>query len=161
MAIYKTAELFDEILHLLNNGFDYVEITEEEADSDFPASLGFDGIISCNSSEGFSEIDSVEVPVHYSHGSFSLDIQPDDVAKRISFSFNELCSIINAVDNALEYGKERLSATDCSKEERRDIKALAVDFRNLQAKLVGFQLNKYFETKFFICKVVHFTGHLS
>lgn len=138
MAIYKVTELLDVISQVFNEGYSYIEIEETEGDDEFSTSLGFSTIIDYSSAEGYDEIDAIDIPKDYIFGQTPNKLHVDDIAKRLTFTFDDLVTFTNAITNALEYGKERLSCPDCTREERDDIKSLSVDYRNLQAKLAKF-----------------------
>ena len=65
MATYKTIELINRLSELINNGYEYVDVSIIEADEDLPESLPFDAIESDSCFVDYEEIDSVELPEDY------------------------------------------------------------------------------------------------
>ena len=135
MATYKTSELLKQLCDLVNDGYAYVDVSEIEADEDFPASLSFsicEGFAGMN----YCDIDSCDPPENYLAS--SCDENPDDSFARILFSEKELCTIACAIDNALEYFKELKGDPNIPQEDRDGLRILSTDCRNLQAKLKKF-----------------------
>lgn len=139
MAIYQTQELLNQISEILSDGYKYVEITELDADEeeDIPVSLNFSAIESSFSEIDYESVDSCKIPKDYDSDSDTFPVSGDDYVP-ISFTFKEVCTLKQSVDNALEYLKECSKDTSYSKETLDDIKASSVRMRNLQAKLAQF-----------------------
>lgn len=133
MATYRTSDLLNLLGQLSNDGYDYVEISENDAYED-PTSMELEAVIDRSASEFFGAINSCDVPEDYIYGYSHSLIQPSDICSGISFTFDELFTLMNAVDNALEYCKERLARPACTRDERDAIKSNAPEFRNMQAK---------------------------
>lgn len=66
MAIYNLSEILDCIESMKRDGYEYLDISELPADGEIPEGLCIAAIIDANASEE-EMIDSVELPVNYSH----------------------------------------------------------------------------------------------
>lgn len=70
MAIYKISEILESLQSMMDDGFEYVDISEIEPDSNDPednlATLSLDAIIDDHSTES-DLIDAVELPDGYFH----------------------------------------------------------------------------------------------
>lgn len=139
MAIYQTQELLNQISEILSDGYKYVEVTELDGDEeeDFPVSLNFSAIESSFSGIDYEGVDSCDIPEDYDSDSDTFTVSRDDFVP-ISFTFREICTLKQSVDNALEYLKECSNDPSYSKETLDDIKSSSVRMRNLQAKLAQF-----------------------
>lgn len=127
MAIYKISELAGTVRELIHCGYDYVNVCACEEAEDFPASLDFEGVHDLSTSEEIAELVSVEVPSNYIRGLSPSQLNADDVSSSLCFSFDELCVLMNAVDNALEYMKECVASPDCTKNEKDEIKIFSAE----------------------------------
>lgn len=139
MSTYKVSELAGAVRELIQCGYDYADVSVLEEDEDFPASLGFDGVCDFSTSEEIVEIESVEIPDNYVRGFSPSQLNADDVSNSLSFSFDELCVLMNAVDNALAYMKELAASPNCDKSEKDEIKISFAELRNMQAKFAKFR----------------------
>lgn len=137
MATYKTEELFKQLCEIINDGYEFVEVYELEADDDMPASLAFDGLGEFEG-VGYDGVESCEIPDDYNFDSPSRIVQDSDYCGSIVFTYGEIFNLSHAVNNALEYFKECLKDTSYSKETISKIKSSSVDCRNLQAKFAKF-----------------------
>ena len=137
MAIYKTSDLLDILSEIINDGYEYVEVMELDAEDDIPAALNFSAIESDCCSVDYDNVESAEIPDDYD---YVLRIQPhpDDICHIINFTYDELSSLYHAVNNALEYSKDCLKDPSCTRELRDDIKISSAEWRNLQAKFAKF-----------------------
>ena len=135
MAIYKTSDLLELLCQIINDGYEFVDIAEFEADDEFPAHLSFDAIENEFSSVDYEEIDSTEFPDGYDFEHSVRTFKPDDFCGSIPFTFKEIFTIAHAVDNALEYIKECSKDPSYSKDIIEEMKSSSVEMRNLQAKL--------------------------
>lgn len=132
MATYKITDLISRLSEMLQDGYFFAEIDEFSADNEFPASLSFDAVGKYELVD-YEEVESVDLE------NTSISLTANDVSSTLIFSFEELCTLMNAVDNALEYGKDRLKQSDCDKAERDIIKQNSVELRNMQAKFAKFR----------------------
>ncbi|MBO5144875.1 MAG: hypothetical protein J6C19_05000 [Lachnospiraceae bacterium] len=138
MAIYQTKELLSKICELVMDGFQYVELTELEADtSGNDTSLTFSAIESDFNTVDYGDIYALSLPEDYNVADTPARFSRDDFAA-IVFSYDEIFTLKHAVDNALEYFKECAENPQYSKETIREIQAASVPARNLQAKLAHF-----------------------
>ncbi len=64
MSVYKIDDLISSLQSAKSDGYEYVSVTELEADDDFPASLDLDYRENSNTGETDS-IDSVILPENY------------------------------------------------------------------------------------------------
>lgn len=137
MSTYKTLELINKLSEIIEDGYEYVEITESEEDEDSFSTLHFDAVDGYCSSIDYESVQSVTIPDDYD---YTLHIRGkiDDKCHNISFSYKELFLIEHALNNALEYFKEYAADPNCPKEDRDEIKRDSIDMRNLQAKLAKF-----------------------
>lgn len=132
MAVYKISDILSLLSEMIQDGFLFTEIIENSYDNDFPASLSFSALSKSDCID-YEEIEAIDF------SDSSVRMTSDDISSSLIFTFDELCTLMNAVDNALEYGKERLKRSDCDKDENDAIKHNAVDLRNLQAKFAKFR----------------------
>lgn len=130
MAVYKSIELFNKICEILNDGYEYVEVTDLDN-----ASLSFEAIADEIESIDYEEIDSCDIPDDYDFDKPSISISSDSFCYNINFTYKEIATISHAVNNALAYFKDCLEDSSCSRDVRDEIKASSVECRNLQAKL--------------------------
>lgn len=102
MSVYKTEDLLIQLSSLIRDGYQYVEISELEADDEYPASLSFEVVDdSCGSFYG--EIDSCESPDDFHFDSKKYTVCGDSVCGSILFTYDEIFTIHHAVNNALEF----------------------------------------------------------
>lgn len=131
MAIYKTSDLLEKILEIINDGYSLVDVMELECDEEFPTSLSFSA---AECEDGFVDYECVESveysdSINYSHAPAKLsDPCPDAV-----FTYKELLTLMHSVDLALDYLKEA-SSKPLSEENLSALKESTTDFHNLQAK---------------------------
>lgn len=141
MATYKTIELIDKLSELINDGYEYVDINELDADEEFPESLTFEAIESNSSSIDYEDVESVIVPEDYDYQRGYHKVKGTDSCLTLSFTYNEISYLSHAIDNVLQFTKEYIKDPSCSKEEIADIKASSIHWRNLQAKFAKFFKN--------------------
>lgn len=72
MATYRISNLIDKLAEIMNDGYEFVEISELEENDDFPACLNFNAVEYNNASVDYEEVDSVKVPENYSSEESSL-----------------------------------------------------------------------------------------
>ena len=132
MATYKISELMSRLSEMLQDGFYFTYIFEIDADDDSPECLSFEAVGEDYGID-YEEVESVDPD------DTDTSLTADDVSATLIFSFEELCTLMNAVDNALEYGKHRLKQPDCDREETDIIKQNSVELRNMQAKFAKFR----------------------
>ena len=137
MAIYKTSDLLNMLSEIINDGYEYVEVMELDAEDDIPAALNFSAIDSDDCSIDYDNVESVEIPDDYDYV-LRIHPQPDDICHIINFTYEELFSIHHAINNALEYMKDCLKDPSCTREIRDEIKSSSIEWRNLQAKFAKF-----------------------
>ncbi len=135
MAIYKTRDLQDRLCEIAKDGYLYVDITEIDADDEFPTSLSFDALAPYESTD-YETVESLELDLEDEFP--PVTFHATDLCHEIGFTYEEISTIHHAVVNALEYFKSCEKDPTYSKEVVRDIKSSAVKCRNLQAKLVKF-----------------------
>lgn len=134
MATYKSSELFQMISEIVNEGYQYVNIYEGKDDETEPSEyLNFEAIDEDLAGIEYDSVDSCAFPSESSVNTPEQFSGDDPCA--VSFTINEFFTIMNAVDNALEYFKELSKDTKLPRETRDQIKASSVSCRNLQAKL--------------------------
>ncbi len=126
MATYKTTDLMNLFSELLIDGHFTVNISEIEADDEYPASLHFE--VPCEDSYACDSIDSLP-----DGSKVTLDTGKDCVA---AFTPVEISCLHHSVSNALEYYKECEKSPSYSRDEKSKIKSASVEARNMQAKLV-------------------------
>lgn len=142
MAVYKTKDLLVRFYELICDGYEYVELSEDESDNGSPclspevlddgAPYFYPDIVSCDNSASDFHFDT-----NYS------SIDPNSLCGAMMFTYNEIFTIHHAVNNALEYFKECEKDPSYSREVRDSIKRSSVSCRNLQAKL-----NKFIHSRF-------------
>lgn len=137
MAIYKTIDLLNKLHEIIEDKYEYVDVMELDADDDTPEALAFDVFDDYDSSIDYEEVDSVDIPDDYDY-SFHIHGKSDDNCYTISFTYEELFIISDAISDALEYYKKYISDPSCTRDERDNIKSFSVKCRNLQAKLAKF-----------------------
>lgn len=133
MAIYKTQDLLHKICEIIFDGYSFVDISELEKDDEFPTSLSFNAC-DRDCDIDYESVESCELPDDFYANNHIQEINVNDFCGEMPFTYKELFALGNSIQNALEYGKERLQAKDCSKEERDAIKSSSVELRNLQAR---------------------------
>lgn len=135
MAIYKTSELLKQICEIINDGYEYVDIEEYEADDEFPASLHFDAQGEFEAVD-YAEVESCDIPDDYNFNRHDVSLNLQDPCGYITFTHSEIFVIEQAVRNALAYMKEESTKnSQYSKDTIADMKRSMIDLRNLQAKL--------------------------
>lgn len=132
MAVYKTMDLLKMLSELINEGYEYVDISEEDSDDEDPVSLYFEGIEDAYSNVDFDSVYSCELPEDYDGDSW--EINQNDPFPHM-FTYNEIFTIDQALSNALQYYKEISQDKSCPRDTRDSIKRASVDCRNLEAKL--------------------------
>ena len=130
MANYITLELLCRIANIFDDGYEVVEITEIEGDDEEPTSLSF-SVEDEESSIDYDFIDSLD-----NNDKYSFSYTPDD--KLAAFSLRELTVLYNSVTSALKYYKSIDKDSSISRDEKDEVKKLAIDARNMQAKLTKF-----------------------
>lgn len=138
MATYKTTELINRLSELINDGYEYVDVSIMEEDEDFPESLHFDALESNTCSVDYEEVESIEIPEDYDYENGYHKVTGTDFCLTLPFTYNEIGSLAHAVDNALLLVKECASDPSYTKEEIADMKDAAIQWRNLQAKFAKF-----------------------
>lgn len=136
MATYKVNDLLNQICEIIDDGYEYVDIIELEADEYSPTGLSFEALDEY-SSIGYDGVESCEMPEDYDSDA-PRTVCSDDFCKYISFTYAEIATLKHAIDNALEYFKECSKDPSLSRDALSEIKASSVDCRNLQAKLAKF-----------------------
>lgn len=144
MAIYKTSELFNRISELINDGYEYTDVSLLEEDEDFSECLHFDAIVSDCENMDYEEVDSCKLPECYSTENSKRIVKANDFCATFPLTYKEIFTLSIAIDNALEYFKECIDKPE-NKSDRPIIKQVAVDCRNLQAKFKKF--SKYFDPR--------------
>ena len=130
MANYNTLELFCRIANILDDGYNVVDIMEIEGDDEGPTSLSF-SVEDEESGMDYDDIDSLD-----NNDEYSFSHNPDD--KLAAFSLKELNVLYNSVTSALKYYKSIDKDSSISRDEKDEVKKLAIDARNMQAKLTKF-----------------------
>lgn len=139
MATYKTAELLSRLSELINDGYEYVDVSTLESDEEFPESLHFDAIECRSCSVDYEEIESVELPEDYDYENSCSEVTGTDFCFSLPFTYNEISHLSHSVDNALQFVKERIKDPTYTKDEISDMKNSAIQWRNLQAKFAKFR----------------------
>lgn len=137
MATYKVQDLFNQLSEIINDGYEFVDVYESEADDDFPTSLSFEAIDEYENI-GYDGVESCEIPPDHDFNSISTTVRTDSYCSSIVFTYDEIFTIEHAVNNALEYFKECSKDPSYSKEVLAEIKASSIKCRNLQAKLAKY-----------------------
>lgn len=138
MAVYKTSELFNKLCQIINDGYEYVDLSEIDGDDEMSAILCFEAIVNDFECCDYESLDSCILPENYDvESSNSHTINPNDFCSDMAFTYQEIFTLNHAVNNALEYFK------DCSKDPDNreflsEIKSASVNCRNLQAKFAKF-----------------------
>lgn len=127
MATYSAIDLMNQISEILNDGHLFVEVSELEAEDDYPASLSFEA------EDGYFGIGYEGVEALSDDSDCKITITGKDCIA--AFSLEEISLLHQAVSNALEYYKEHQNDASYSKEIRADMRSSAVATRNMQAKL--------------------------
>ena len=129
MAVYKVSDLLSKLLEVSDDGYTLVEITELEAEDDYPESLSF-AAVSDYECVDYEDVSSVsETDIESSNSFDASDFFP------ISFTFDEIDAIKYSIDNTLENLKLLMKSSNCSRDSFDNMKAASVACRNLQAKL--------------------------
>lgn len=138
MATYKTSELFNKLAQMINDGYEYVDISESDGDDEMPAILYFEAIVNDFARYNYESIDSHILPEDYDvEAPISRTVNASDFCSGMVFTYKEIFALNHAVNNALEYFKE-CSKDPANKELLSEIKSASVDCRNLQAKFAKF-----------------------
>ena len=114
MATYKTIELINRLSELINNGYEYVDLSIIEADEDLPEALRFDAIESDACSVDYEEIDSVEIPEDYDYDNGYHKVNGSDFCLTLPFTYDEIGALAHAVENALQFVKECSDDPSCT-----------------------------------------------
>ena len=72
MATYRISNLIDKLAEIMNDGYEFVEISELEEVDDLPICLNFNAVEYNNASVDYEEVNSVKVPENYSSEESSL-----------------------------------------------------------------------------------------
>ena len=123
MANYKISDLINALHEIASDNYEYVDILELDEDDDMPASLSFSAISDSFSEVDYESVDSVEIPENYDSETSSRLFAPSDICPDLLFTFDEIFTLKQALDNALEYMKECSKDPSCSRETLEDIKA--------------------------------------
>lgn len=135
MATYKIADLHKMICDLINDGYEYADVYSCEADDNFPEYLSFSAIEDDCSTVDYEEVDSCELPDGYYLGMEPPEpIKATDPCAKLSFTYGEIFTIKQAIDNALEYAKILCEDNSLPSDVIKDVKNSSVAWRNLQAK---------------------------
>ena len=102
MSIYKISDLMLRLSEMVQDGFFLTEITELPADKETPAALHFDAL-SSDDRVDYEDVDSIDETADS-----KIAITVDDACASLAFSPEEICTLMNAVDNALEYQLTKL-----------------------------------------------------
>ena len=138
MAIYKTSELFNKLAQMINDGYEYVDISESDGDDEMPSILCFEAIVNDFECCDYESLGSHILPEDYDvEAPISRTINASDFCSGIIFTYKEIFALNHAVNNALEYFKE-CSKDPANKELLSEIKSASVNCRNLQAKFAKF-----------------------
>ena len=72
MATYRISNLIDKLAEIMNDGYEFVEISELDGDDELPTCLSFSAIEYSDATIDYEEVDSVKVPQNYSSEESSL-----------------------------------------------------------------------------------------
>lgn len=139
MSTYKTTDLLRVAGEMVDEGYDFAEISVLEADDEFPESISFDVVLSQSSEMNFDEIESVNIPDDYDMDFYEQEASFDDVSRTLTFSSKELNALMNAVNITLDCVKDNLSIKTIDRSAKETLKSFSVDLRNLQAKFAKFR----------------------
>lgn len=132
MAVYKTLDLLKKLHEVYQDGFPYVEVSNNADDN----SLNFSAIDEFGEGIDYEEVDSCEFPDNPMFESYTAN--PEDLCCQFLFTFDELGTVLHAIDNALEYVKEESQKKTYSRDDLESMKTSSVRWRNLRAKLMKF-----------------------
>ena len=109
MATYKISDLINMLHEIASDNYEYVDILELDGDEDedIPASLSFSAIIDDFGEVDYESVEAVDIPENYNFETSVREIFlfliscPD-----LLFTFDEIFTLKQALDNALEYMKK-------------------------------------------------------
>ena len=140
MATYKISDLINMLHEIASDNYEYVDILELEGDEDedIPASLSFSAIIDDFGEVDYESVEAVDIPENYNSETSVRKFSPSDICPDLLFTFDEIFTLKQALDNALEYMKKCSNDPSYSKATLEDIKKSSIAARNLQAKFAKF-----------------------
>lgn len=140
MATYKVSDLITKLHEIASDNYEYVDILELDGDEeeDMPVSLSFYAIANDFEEVGFEEVEAVDIPENYDVETSVRKFSPSDICPDMLFTFDEIFTLKQALDNALKYMKECSNDPSCPKTTREDIKKASISTHNLQAKFAKY-----------------------
>ncbi len=127
MAEYSTIELLSRIAEIADAGYSLVDITELEGDEECPVRLSFE----VEYDDEFIDYECVDSIDSDSYTVYT----PTTNDKIIAFSLTELANLSDFVAAALEHYKALEKEPSISRNKKDEIKRVAIDARNMQAKI--------------------------
>lgn len=132
MATYRVKDLLDRLYEISQQGCEYVEIVELDADEDedIPASLSFSGIVDEYEEIDFDDVDSCE------YGDEPDDNESDDEnCYQVQFTYDEIATIASALANVNSIYKNVVNDKQYDQKERDAFRTMSTKTLNLQAKI--------------------------
>lgn len=115
MAAYKIIDLYNQLHEIASDGFEYVEISQLEADEDFPESLSFCAVETYYSGvDDYDRVDSCELPEDY-------DVADCSIFNPVPFSVADFELIKSSLNDSVAYCKKQLDSVTISADERSSI----------------------------------------
>ncbi len=134
MAIYKISDIYNVLCDALCDGNEYANIYLTEADEEYPESITIEPLDElCNAA--YEPIEACDIPSDYDFNNTHRQISASDYCDMLPFTYEEVLTIFDALNNAIEFCKECEKDPNNSREIRQNIKTFLVEFRNLQAKI--------------------------
>ena len=129
MAIYNLHELQKCLYNFAISDIPYVELNVDDITETLT--------IESHTTNGSRTLNLTSIPESKlsDDSIYERSLKTDEPLFDIAFSYEELETILNSINNALEYFKEYEKTPACSKELRSKLKSTSVKMRNLQAKL--------------------------
>lgn len=133
MSEYKIVELIKPLISAIQDGYQYVEIKEFEAEDDLPSGLSF--IVSDDFSETYDDVFSCDPP---DEPVYTISIQPDEPCYQLIFSYKDIFTLQSSFDYAMRYFKEHGKDKSLSQKDKDEIRFLKTEIMNLSAKTAKF-----------------------
>lgn len=135
MSYYKTNELIQQLLEIIQDGYQYVDVLELPGEDDIPTSLSFSALDDL-SEIYYNDIFSCKEPEEIDTN--SMLVNASDTCYHLLFTYEELGAIQSALGNSMSYFKELSKDKSLSREDKDSIRILKTQYMNLSAKLSQF-----------------------
>lgn len=133
MPNYKILDVVESLIGFLQDGYQYIDIEEFEADDDFPSGLSF--TVSDEFSETQDDVFSCDIPDELPS---TIRIQPDEPCYQLIFSYKDIFTLKSSLDFAMRYFKEHDRDKSLTQKDKDEFRFLKTECLNLSAKIAKF-----------------------